>query len=498
MKRWFIALFITFIHLTSILPTFLYPSPAGETLRIGIQNFPTTVNPLYTMDEVSQSIVNKVFDSLFYFDGSGKLQNGLVERYRFRPGDKKITLKLKEKIFFSNGNELDARDVLATFERIKDPRFHSPYISKLKFINGLKKVDKYTLEILINDPPVTWEKNLAVKILNAEELAACEPGGFRHNVLSGTGAYRIVQVKEPSKIVLELNDSGETAAASMYRTIEYRVVAYTQLAPLKLLNNELDICELQPIIKDTYVKRKEWQEKFTLLKYKKFGYTYLVFNLKNLELTPNVRKIFYNLLVCGDFLDRFLKGKGERLNTPFLLLNRKTAAGALAFHPLEKPLRLTLLCNTESKIRKEFVLFLKNQLKPFNIHISPLFLEYHTFLSRVKQSRFDMAVSGFLLDIGYDMKDIFHSDSYFNYAHFKHPGMDRLLESGLKEFDPIKREAIYLNAHRIWLEELPLIPLFSLYYYVGVSNRIKIPENVNTLVGAEGDFLFNIRQWKMK
>jgi len=76
--------------------------------------------------------------------------------------------------------------------------------------------------------------------------------------------------------------------------------------------------------------------------------------------------------------------------------------------------------------------------------------------------------------------------------------MDRLLERGLKEFDPVKREAIYLETHRIWLEELPLIPLFSLYYYVGVSNRIKIPGNVSTLVGAEGDFLFDIRQWKMK
>ncbi len=161
-------------------------------------------------------------------------------------------------------------------------------------------------------------------------------------------------------------------------------------------------------------------------------------------------------------------------------------------------MRVKVLANSESKLRKELILFLKNELKPFNIHISPLFLEYHTFLRYIKKSRFDMAVSGFILDIDYDMKDIFYSNSYFNYAGFKHPEIDRLLDNGLQELNPAKREAIYLKAHNMWLEELPLIPLFSLYYYVGVSKKIKIPDTTSTLVGAEGDFLFNIKQWTKK
>jgi peptide/nickel transport system substrate-binding protein len=284
----------------------------------------------------------------------------------------------------------------------------------------------------------------------------------------------------------------------MYATIEYIVVSDTLLAPLKLISDELDICELQPQHKDAYSNINEWQRKFTVLKYQKFGYTYLVFNLKNSRLTRNVRRIFYNLLIHGDFLDRFLKGKGERVFTPFLLLNHKVKIEKLPIRPLENPLRVKILANSESKLRKELILFLKNELKPFNIHISPLFLEYHTFLRYIKKSRFDMAVSGFLLDIDYDMKDIFYSDSYFNYAGFNHPEMDRLLDNGLRELNPAKREAIYLNAHNIWLEELPLIPLFSLYYYVGVSKKIKIPDTTSTLVGSESDFLFNIKQWTKK
>ena len=180
-----------------------------------------------------------------------------------------------------------------------------------------------------------------------------------------------------------------------------------------------------------------------------------------------------------------------------MLLEPKISDGPLPVRPLEKPVELNILCNSESKIRKEFILFLIKELKSLNVHLIPTFIEYHTFLSYIRKSRFDLAVSGFITDIDYDMKDILYSGSYFNYAHFEHPEMDRLLDLGLQEFDPVKREALYLGAHRLWRQELPLIPLFNLYYYIGISRRIKIPEHLETLVDSESDFLFDIRQWKM-
>jgi ABC-type transport system substrate-binding protein len=96
------------------------------------------------------------------------------------------------------------------------------------------------------------------------------------------------------------------------------------------------------------------------------------------------------------------------------------------------------------------------------------------------------------------MTDIFSSDSYFNYAHFRSPEMDALLQQGLRELNPGKREEIYLKAHRLWLENLPLIPLFNLYYYVGVSQYIGIPARRVEIVGSVGDFLYNILEWRKK
>jgi peptide/nickel transport system substrate-binding protein len=495
MKRAIIILFTVACAFSAAFPGEPISPSRKEILKIGIPYFPGSLNPLYATDEISQSIVNKIFDPLFYFDGSGEPRSRLVDSCKFIETEKKVVIMLKKNIFFSNGEEMDADDVLATLTVFKDPRFKSPYSFKLKFIETVKKTGKYSLEMKINTSIVTWQKLLSIKILNAGELFDCSPQSIKERYLCGTGAYRIFRVEEPSTVILRLSDLEKTP--SLFRTIEYQVVAYTQLAPLKLLNNEIDICELQPINKEAYVKVDEWQEKFELVKYKKFGFTYLVFNLQNPKITRNIRYIIYNHLIHGNFLDRFLKGRGERVKTPFLLLEPKIADGTLPVHPLENPVELNILCNSESKIRKEFILFLVKELNPFNIRLFPTFIEYHTFLSYIRKSRFDLAVSGFIADIDYDMKDILYSGSYFNYAHFKHTGMDRLLDLGLQEFDPVKREALYLDAHRLWRQELPLIPLFNLYYYVGISRRIKIPEHLENLIDSESDFLFDIRRWKM-
>jgi peptide/nickel transport system substrate-binding protein len=492
------ALFFMLLHPLSLfsLPPLLSnggDSNESDTLRIGITNFPASLNPLYAVDETSQAVLNKVYDALFYIDGTGKLQKGLVQDFRLENSKKEIILSLKKNIFFSNGKELEANDVIATLERIKDSRFKSPYSTKLAFINRVEKIDKYTLKLILNNLPAPWRCYLCVKALDAGEIARADSSTPQSMIFSGSGPYNIQQVTEPEKIFLSLNDAGKNP--TMYRSIEYKVISYTQLAPLKLVNDEIDICELQPEHYEAYSKIKEWQQKFTILSYQKVGFTYLVFNLKNVKLDRDVRRIFYNILLHGDFVDRFLNGKGERVFTPFLLLKSTVKSEKFPVQPLVKPLQLKILGNSESKTRKEFILFLQEELKPYNILLSPIFLEYHTFLEYIRKSAYDLAVSGYLLDVDNDMKDIFYSDAYFNYAHFSNPQMDRLLDQGMLELDADKREDIYLKAHRIWLEELPIIPLFTLYYYMGVSRKIRIPGTVSTLVGSESDFLIDIRQW---
>ena len=478
---------------------------AAETLRIGINEFPAALNPVYASTETSQAIINKVFNGLFYFDEQGNIQKELVEKFHFE-NPVAIIIELKKNIFFPGGKELTADDVAATVGLLQDKRFQYPYVSNLQFIKSLEKLDRHRFKITMPYRFAPWQAYLTFKILNSHEIKNAAPETFRDMILSGTGPYKFKTIKRPTKIILELNRANTLPAhlaaipGKMFQVIEYIVISYTHLAPLKLINNEIDICELQPENAAAYeqTKSKQWHQSFSLLRYKKFGYTYLVFNLRNSLITKNVRSLFYNLLLDGDFLDRFLKDRGERVVSPFLLLNSKIKPIQLKTTPLENPIHLNILTNSESKIRKQLVLFLREELKSFNIYLQPVFLEYHTFREYLKKGRYDIGVSAFILDIDYDMTDIFASDSYLNYAHFRSPGMDALLQQGLRELDPGKREEIYLKAHGVWLDNLPLLPLFNLYYYVGVSQYIGIPARRMEIVGSVGDFLYSILEWRKK
>ena len=501
-KKWCKTIFVTII-MTAVLLANPHGNPDSNSkknvLRIGIDTFPVSLNPVYATTETSQAIINKVFGSLFYFNHKGEISNGLVKNFHLDTNDREILIQLKENIFFSDGKELETDDVIQTVKLLQNKAFGYPYISDLRFIKKIEKKDRFSFKIKLNSTFAPWKNRLTFKILNSHEIKDAAPAAFPNMALSGTGPYKIKTIENPAKIILELNDNPNSRDMyDMYRFIEYIVVSYTHLMPLKLLNNEIDIGELQPEHASAYQAVPKWQQRFKVLKYKKFGYTYLVFNLRNSTIGKNLRKFFYNLLIKGDFLDRFLKNRGERVKTPFLLLDPKIQPAGFKTTPLKQPVRIKMLTNTESKLRKELVLFLRKELKTRNVHLEPVFLEYHSFLEYLKKGRFDMAISGFMLDIDYDITDIFCSRSFFNYANFHCPEMETLLAQGLKEPDSQEREEIYMKAHRLWREELPLIPLFNLYYYVGISGKIKIPKETYTLVGAVGDFLFNIHDWKTK
>lgn len=47
-----------------------------------------------------------------------------------------------------------------------------------------------------------------------------------------------------------------------------------------------------------------------------------------------------------------------------------------------------------------------------------------------------------------------------NYAHFSHPGMDKLVDELQGELDPVKRKPIWANMQKIYTEELPILPLY--------------------------------------
>jgi peptide/nickel transport system substrate-binding protein len=473
-------------------PFFLLAAESG-VLRIGCLDFPSQLNPVYATSETAQGVMNKIHQALFYFDQAGEIRPELVDSVRYDEKQLAISLTLKRGICFANGAVLQSRDVMATIELLKNPIFEYPYLSDLNFIEKIVVIDPLNFRIKLKEKFAPWKNYLTFKILNAGEIRGLNPGEFRKQISLGCGPYQVASVEEPRGIVLKENPY--CLKHNSFKKIAYSVLGDPRQGPLKLLNGEMDAVEVQADDVQSYDLLPQWRKYFSLLKYKKFGYTYLVFNLKNSFIDLNMRKLFYNRLLTSPFLDTFLKGAGEKVYSPFLNLSAAVHSKPLVIIPLLQRRRLRILANSESVLRKQFVLFLCEEMKPFNVELEPVFVEYQTFLKYLKQGNYDLAVSAFLLDMDWNLKDVLSSSGYFNYAGLADAKMDALLEAGLREMDETKRRQIYLGAHERWLESLPLIPLFSLNYFMGVSRSLNIPAGRFELVGSCGDFFYNLQGW---
>ena len=472
---------------------------AGNEFRIAVFSCPAALNPVYAADETSQAVLNKVHRALYRFDEQGRLQGELVESDSWDPQANAARLRLKGGFFFANGRPLGAADVASTIRLLQDPAFSYPYRGDLDFIRAVRLLAPRDIMILFRGPFAPWKSYLTFKVLCQAEIGAMSAAAFQRLIPCGAGPFRIERIEEPDAILLTPNPQ---ARPSLRRSLRYVVLRDPRAAPLKLLAGEIDAAELQPEDARAYADIPSWRDRFRLLKYNKFGYTYLAFRMRDARLDAALRRRIAARLLGGDFLERFLQGSGERVNSPFPLLTVAERAAAAqnglatkAGGPRSGSLILRILTNSESRLRRNLALFIQAELAPLGIALEPEFLEYQGFLKRLRQGDFDLALSAYLLDIDNNLSDVLGSRGPANYAGYARREMDRLLEAGLAEMNEGARREIYLRAHRLWADDLPLLPLFSLNYYVAVARGVSPPADLFRFVGSTGDFFYDIGRW---
>ena len=463
---------------------------SDDPVRIGIGAYPENLHPSYATDETSQMVVNKVYQALFDFSPDGGIRNCLVQR-TFIHSPREITLVLKKNIIFSSGRQLTADDTIATFHILRDSRYRYPYRSVLEFLSTMKKIDPHRIALKLKHPYALWKHHLTFKILPADEILSLSPEEFRKHLPSGTNAYRYRDLQPPEGVLLTPNPHYPRKDLP---PLAFRVFTYPHLAPAKLLTGELDICGFPAEQAARYGRKKPWQRQFLLHRYWKVGFHFLVFNLRTSGIPLNTRQAIFNLVHTTGFLDQFLGDTGRVFHTPFHPLNDQIPLQSLPAGPIESA-DFTVITNSESPRKKRFLLFLSRALEKKGLRVTPEFYEYHTFLKRVKGGNYQAALCGFLLESDPDMRDIFHSESPFNYAGFQNPEMDRLMEKGLEIPDYKERIPLYLKAHGLWQKHLPLIPLYQPYYYLGIRRGINTPNPPIRVVASESDCLYNIADW---
>ncbi|HLX22575.1 MAG TPA: ABC transporter substrate-binding protein [Usitatibacter sp.] len=225
-------------------PLLIVTANAAEPQKVFRYAFPvaeTTFDPQRVIDLYSNIVNQAMFDAPLKYDYLArplKLKpNTLTALPEISADHKTYTLHVRPGIYFADDpafggrkRELVAQDYVYSLKRLMDPKNAAPLLSEVEEyvvgaadavakarkenrfdydapIEGLKVLDRYTLQIKVNEPFYVWIYNLAdCRVSCAVAREVVERYGDdtgAHPV--GTGAYRLAFWKRASKMVFEKN-----------------------------------------------------------------------------------------------------------------------------------------------------------------------------------------------------------------------------------------------------------------------------------------------------
>ena len=122
----------------------------GGTINISSVE-PGSLNPLLNNSKSYSEISELIFQSLVEYDENLKITPVLAQSWSFENGSSKLLVKLKDNVFWSDGESFTAGDVKFSMDTIKASE-NSIYKSNLEHISSYKVRDSETIEIVFDQP----------------------------------------------------------------------------------------------------------------------------------------------------------------------------------------------------------------------------------------------------------------------------------------------------------------------------------------------------------
>lgn len=243
------------------------------------------------------------------------------------------TFHLKQGVKFHNGEEFEADDVIYTIDRMMNPAteaVNTDFFSMIKGamacydgesekVEGLKEIDKYTVEITLEIPFAPFLANLATpscSIYNREATeAAGDQFGIDPKLTVGTGPFKVQDWVLNDKITLVRNDDYFKGAVKL-DGIELIQVPDEQTQKLMYENGELDIVDLSSSTSqlDYFLNNETYKN--NIIRGSEAGNFFYMLNkaMKPMD-DLRVRKALQMSIDRQTILDQMYSGEGKVVNS---------------------------------------------------------------------------------------------------------------------------------------------------------------------------------------
>ena len=170
-------------------------SASAETLRVGLQDDPDTLDPATGGTYTGRIVFAALCDKLVDINDKLEIVPQLATEWSWNDSNTELTLKLRQGVTFHDGTPFDAAAVKANIERmqtLKESKRHS----ELSPIKTVEVVDPTTVVLKLEDP--VRPAALGPHRPRGHDGVAVSRGLDRR-ILCQAGVFRSVSVREPQR-----------------------------------------------------------------------------------------------------------------------------------------------------------------------------------------------------------------------------------------------------------------------------------------------------------
>ena len=177
------------------------PAQGQGTLRAAL-DIPVKLDPAFASSDSEIAILNNVYDYLVDVDHQSKIQPRLAQSWKISADGLTYTFTLVPNVSFHDGSPLTAKDVVWTFNRLRDPQLELPTSSLYANVDTITTEgdQQVVFKLKQTNPFFLYDlsDNHAV-VLKAETVDAATK-------FNGTGPFKVVSYSPEDRMELVAND----------------------------------------------------------------------------------------------------------------------------------------------------------------------------------------------------------------------------------------------------------------------------------------------------
>ncbi|MGI8968794.1 MAG: ABC transporter substrate-binding protein [Chloroflexota bacterium] len=449
----------------------------GGTLRIGFLVPAADVDPVHLFNEGAILTMQLACEYLCYPRPNFTLEPKLALSWH-ASSPSVWTFKLRQGVKWHSGAAFTADDVVATFNRLVDPKVNSAGLSAYKGIlspGGIKKVDTHTVRFHLDRGYVDFPYLVSALTYNAAILPKNYKIGDFAKGHVGTGPFILEKYTPKVGATYKANPHYWAKGLPYVKGVQLKYFADQTSTVLALQGGAIDIYPNVP-----YQGSQALFADSKLTIYKNPGSSYREFHMRVDQKPFNDKRVRQAVAYSLDrpaLVQGLLKGLGQLGNDhafapvfPLSAVTKKIpqrkqnyakakALLAAAGHPHGLDVTLT----TENYLEiPQYAVFIKQQLQPAGINVTLNIEDQNTYYGTganqpwlsVPMGIVDWAPRGVPSQV---IDPAYLTGGIWNSAHFSDHTYDNLVNGSDKELNHATREAMILKAAKIQNDEVPAV-----------------------------------------